>query len=67
VGTGTGIFFQNQTERDLVEAVEAFEAYQGKFNPEYGRSHAARFNVQTFAKHYLDFLNTCNEKRPSLG
>jgi glycosyltransferase involved in cell wall biosynthesis len=67
VGTGTGIFFPHQTQEDLVEAVEAFEAYEGKFNPEYARSHAAQFNVQTFAKHYLDFLNACNEKRPFLG
>jgi glycosyltransferase involved in cell wall biosynthesis len=67
VGTGTGIFFQNQTEADLVEAVETFEAYEDKFNPEYARSHAARFNVQAFAEGYLDFLSRCNEKRPSLG
>jgi glycosyltransferase involved in cell wall biosynthesis len=67
VGTGTGIFFAHQTEADLVEAVETFEAYEGKFNPEYARSHAAQFNVQVFAERYLDFLNTCHEKRPSLG
>ena len=66
VGTGTGIFFPHQTETDLVEAVETFEAYEGKFNPEYARSHAAQFSPETFAKRYLDFLNTCNEKRPSL-
>lgn len=65
-GTGTGIFFPNQTINDLVEAVESFEGYEGKFNPEYARSHAAQFNQQIFAERYLDFLNTCNQKRPSL-
>jgi glycosyltransferase involved in cell wall biosynthesis len=67
VGTGTGIFFPNQTETDLVEAVQMFEAYEDKFNPEYARSHAAQFSPETFAERYLDFINTCNEKRPSLG
>ena len=65
-GTGTGIFFPNQTVNDLVEAVESFEGYEGEFNPEYARSHAAQFNQQIFAERYLDFLNTCNQKRPSL-
>ncbi len=64
VDTGTGIFFRTQTEAALVEAVEKFEVYQGSFNFEYMRSHAAQFSPQVFADRYLDFVNKCNEKRP---
>jgi glycosyltransferase involved in cell wall biosynthesis len=64
VDTGTGIFFRTQTEAALVEAVEKFEIYQGSFNSEYMRSHAAQFSPQVFADRYLDFVNKCNEKRP---
>jgi glycosyltransferase involved in cell wall biosynthesis len=62
--TGTGIFFRTQTEAALVEAVQKFEIYQGSFNSEYMRSHAAQFSPQIFANRYLDFVNKCNEKRP---
>jgi glycosyltransferase involved in cell wall biosynthesis len=62
--TGTGIFFRTQTEAALVEAVEKFEIYQGSFNSEYMRSHAAQFSPEIFANRYLDFVNKCNEKRP---
>ncbi len=61
--TGTGLLFKEQTQTALVEAVESFEAYQGKFDPEYLRSHAAQFSVSIFAQRYLDFLNTCNQKK----
>lgn len=62
--TGTGIFFREQTEAALVDAVEKFEAYQGKFIPEYARVHAAQFSPQIFAKQYLGFLETCIQTRP---
>ena len=61
--TGTGIFFHEQTQTALVEAVKTFEAYQGKFSLEYTRSHAAKFNAQIFTQRYLEFLNTCNQKK----
>ena len=61
--TGTGIFFHEQTQTALVEAVKTFEAYQGKFSLEYTRSHAAKFNRQIFTQRYLEFLNTCNQKK----
>lgn len=62
---GTGIFFKEQTEEALVDAIEKFEVYQGKFNPEYARVHAAEFSPQMFAQRYLDFLNKCIQTRPS--
>lgn len=60
--TGTGIFFQEQNEASLIEAVETFEAKAGKFNPEYARKHAAQFSKQMFTSRYLNFVHTCEEK-----
>ncbi|MGB3759810.1 MAG: glycosyltransferase, partial [Rivularia sp. (in: cyanobacteria)] len=60
--TGTGIFFQKQTEASLIEAVETFEAKAGKFNPEYAKKHADQFSKQMFASRYLNFVHTCEEK-----
>jgi glycosyltransferase involved in cell wall biosynthesis len=59
--TGTGILFKEQTHTALVEAIQTFEAYQGKFDPEYTRSHAGKFSVQIFAQRYLEFLSKCNQ------
>lgn len=54
--TGTGLFFAQQTEAALVEAVEKFEAYQEIFNPECARARAAQFAPKIFEKRYLAFL-----------
>ncbi|MFM7368762.1 MAG: glycosyltransferase family 4 protein, partial [Sphaerospermopsis kisseleviana] len=64
--TGTGIFFKEQTVAALVEAVEKFEADQDFLKSEYIKLHASQFSRQVFADRYLDFLNQCQEKRPSL-
>ncbi len=61
--TATGVLFPEQTPTALIEAVETFEANQGKFNPEYARSHAAQFSTQVFTQQYLEFLEECTEKR----
>ncbi|MBE9212764.1 glycosyltransferase [Plectonema cf. radiosum LEGE 06105] len=60
--TGTGTFFNQQTQASLIEAVETFEANREKFNPEYARKHAAQFSKQMFASRYLDFVHTCEQK-----
>ncbi|NJM22753.1 MAG: glycosyltransferase family 4 protein [Richelia sp. RM2_1_2] len=60
--TGTGIFFNQQTEASLMEAVETFEANREKFNPEYARKHATQFSKEMFASRYLDFVHTCEQK-----
>lgn len=63
--TGTGILFPEQTEAALIAAVETFEAYQGKLNPECARLQAEKFSPQIFSQHYLEFLDTkCSEERP---
>jgi len=61
--TGTGTFFNMQTEASLIEAVETFEANREKFNPEYAKKHAAQFSKQMFASRYLDFVHTCEQKK----
>ncbi len=63
---GTGLFFEAQTTAALVEAVEKFEAYQGVFNPECARTHAAQFAPQIFAEHYLKFLQRSWQEFDSL-
>ncbi|MDB9512591.1 glycosyltransferase [Kamptonema animale CS-326] len=57
--SGTGLFFSSQTEGALIEAVEAFEAMSGAFNPEMGRSQAAQFHPKIFQERYLTFLERC--------
>ena len=65
--TGTGVLFKVQTEAALIEAVKTFEAYEGKFDPEYARTHAAQFSPTVFARKYLNFLDACKEKTSNSG
>jgi glycosyltransferase involved in cell wall biosynthesis len=60
--TGTGLFFSSQTEAALVEAVETFEQLQGKFQPEIGRMHAAKFAPEIFEQRYLAFVERCYQE-----
>ena len=60
--TGTGLFFETQTEAALVEAVEKFEMYQGVFNPENASVHAAQFAPKIFHERYLAFLDSSWQK-----
>lgn len=61
--TGTGILFEEQKEASLIGAIETLEASYSKFIPEYVRSHAEQFKRQIFAQRYLEFLQTCIEKK----
>jgi len=63
--TGTGIFFQKQTEAALIEAVETFEVYETKFNPECARNNALAFAPEIFAERYVNFINQCCQKPPN--
>lgn len=60
--TGTGLFFETQTEAALIEAVETFEKYQGAMNPECARSQAARFAPKIFEERYKTFLERSCQK-----
>lgn len=57
--SATGLLFSPQTEEALVEAVEAFEQLQDKFNPETARLNASQFNAKQFQEHYFGFLEHC--------
>ncbi len=59
---GTGLLFPLQSEAALVEAVEAFEGYRGKFKPERARSLACSFAPTIFKQRYLAFLESCEQK-----
>ncbi len=64
--TGTGLFFDTQTEAALVEAVEHFEAYHGILNPECAQANAAQFAPSIFEERYLAFLENCCQEFQSL-
>lgn len=53
---GTGLFFEAQTVKALVEAVEKFEQCAKKFHPEIIYTHASQFAPTIFQKRYLDFV-----------
>jgi glycosyltransferase involved in cell wall biosynthesis len=59
---GTGLLFPLQTEAALVEAVEAFEGYRGKFKAERARSQACSFAPTIFKQRYLAFVESCDQK-----
>lgn len=56
---GTGILFAQQTEADLVAAVQAFEDCQSKLSSEALRSHALSFSPLIFQQRYLTFIEQC--------
>lgn len=62
--SGTGILFQEQSVMAIVDAVKTFIAYEGKFNPEVARSHAANFSPGIFKQRYLEFVDRCHSQRP---
>jgi glycosyltransferase involved in cell wall biosynthesis len=57
--TGTGIFFHQQTETAIIEAVETFEQLQKTFNPEMILKNAQFYSPQRFAHEYLNFVQEC--------
>ena len=57
--TGTGLFFSSQTETELMQVLEFFEASQNLFKPEMGRLNATQFAPKTFTNRYLWFLESC--------
>lgn len=46
----TGLFFREQSERALVEAVRAFDAWERAFRPEEARANALRFTKERFQR-----------------
>ena len=59
--TGTGLFFSEQTEAALTEAVKTFEASLNRFSPENAYINATRFTPQSFESRYFAFLERCRQ------
>jgi len=60
----TGIFFRQQTEKLLLEAVEVFEKMN--FDPKVISSNAAKFSRDNFIKNIKSFLEKCGYKIPGV-
>lgn len=56
---GTGVLFPTQTEVDLMAAVQTFEQYRDRFNPEVLRVHARSFSAEVFQQRYFSFIEYC--------
>jgi len=52
----TGIFFDEQTEIDLAQAVGRY--YQIDFNPELIRDHTLKFNKEIFKEKIISTINS---------
>lgn len=52
----TGIFFQKQTDAHLKAAIEIYQKNKHKFNPEFIRKHACKFDHTEFEKNILNFI-----------
>ncbi|MFQ5692922.1 MAG: glycosyltransferase, partial [Nitrospinota bacterium] len=55
-GQPTGVFFPEETAESLVEAIRAFEAGEGEFDPDAIRAHAVRYDTAAFRTAVEDFL-----------
>ncbi|MBE9225763.1 glycosyltransferase [Phormidium sp. LEGE 05292] len=61
--SGTGILFAEQSVTAITDAVKTFVTYEGKFNPEIARSHAAKFSPDIFKQRYLEYVDRCYNRR----
>ena len=52
----TGVFFNDQTEESLIEAVRLFETYEDRFELEAARANALRFDRGRFKERISDYL-----------
>ena len=59
---GTGLLFDVQKPSALVEAVETFERFQTKIDPENCRLQASRFKPTAFRQTYLKYIEDCYQE-----
>jgi glycosyltransferase involved in cell wall biosynthesis len=52
----SGIFFSEQTPRDLIEALELYQKMQSLFEPGKIREHAAQFSAQRFREQVHEYV-----------
>ena len=60
----SGIFFDEQTEASLIEALDAFERRAGDFDPAAINTHAKSFAPEFFDAAFMDLVNTAMRARP---
>ncbi len=65
--TGTGLLFDTQQTKSIVEAVETFDKFQSQFNLENCRLQANKFSSTIFKKSYLNFLDQCCQEFHSVN
>ncbi len=56
----TGVFFLNQNEESLINAVNEFEKIESKFDAYEIRKNAERFSRENFRNNFLKFLQSLN-------
>ena len=54
----TGIFFEEQTENSLIEAIKRFEEIRYELNPNIARSNAMRFSNERFLSEFVQFVQS---------
>jgi len=52
----TGVFFSDQTPKDLIKAVELYQRMQDQFNPVAIRAHAEHFSSQRFKQQISEYV-----------
>jgi glycosyltransferase involved in cell wall biosynthesis len=65
--SGTGILFAEQSVTAIIDAVKTFVGYEGKFNLEVARSHAAKFSPDIFQQHYLEYVDRCYRRKQKVS
>ena len=65
--TGTGLLFDTQQTKSIVEVVETFDKFQSQFNLENCRLQANKFSSTIFKKSYLNFLDQCCQEFHSVN
>ncbi|NGX56474.1 MAG: GDP-mannose-dependent alpha-(1-6)-phosphatidylinositol monomannoside mannosyltransferase [Candidatus Anoxychlamydiales bacterium] len=68
INNETGIFFENQTIKDIIEAVNKFEKNEHKMDLNKIRNHSLKFSKERFKKEIKNFtLKKYNEKNKELN
>lgn len=58
----TGVFFNEQNPKAVVEAIERFERIEDKFSPQKIRKNAEKFSVERFREQFQTFISTVINK-----
>lgn len=65
-GCATGVFFQEQSERALCDAILEFEQREDEFAPEFIRTWATQFDAERFSEGFRELVNGAMKSRPRM-